>query len=89
MLFERGALVELLKTLFVAVQQVLRLEDSVRRSLADWYFGRDTLRFFILAGSVCATVLAWPAWAEVFEISPDGVRTVYDVPAVFRNDGAL
>jgi hypothetical protein len=34
-----------------------------------------------------AVLVAWPASADVIDISPDGMRTTYDVPSVFRTEG--
>jgi soluble lytic murein transglycosylase-like protein len=41
---------------------------------------------FVFAG-LPAVLLAAPARADVLDISPDGVRTVYAVPSVFRTEG--
>lgn len=55
---------------------------SVRTALSA-----DLIRILFFATGFQVILCAAPAWAAVLDISPDGVRTEYDGPSVFRTEG--
>lgn len=84
--FEWGAVLGSQDKFFPAVCRFsrpnARANDSVRRD-------RDSgpSRLLLLAASFQVFLFIAPATADVIDISPDGARTVFAVPSIFRTEG--